>query len=468
MILMKIKEQGGRNALKNVVKKVCVIVMLCLVGTMMSGCIGISSIDNMYALPQLSNEYFELQEAIDRIIDSGAEYLAPISGNNRSAVQLVDLDSDGRDEGVACFKVNDEGKQLKIYIFGNSDEKAYAQALVIEGEGTGIESVSYNDMDGDGICEVIVGWQISSELKILCVYSIKNKQATPLIRAEYTTYTTHMLGGDIGGQRGSDVITIKLTNSSESGEVTAYSLMKDGEIVSSTAYLSKGILALSRVRANYLNNGKAAVYIESTTGNSVITDIIVYKKDRLENITLDPDSNVSKMTTRSYSVYSTDINGDGIIEVPRPELLPVQSETTSYYVLKWYTYDDMGERKLSVTTYHNYSDGWYLKIPEDWVGNISVRRADGYSGERVVVFSFVQSDGTFEDFLKIYTLTGENREERAYQAGRFVLLDNNGVDGTIYAAEILESAYDIPLRVTIDIVQSQFKVIYAEWITGEI
>lgn len=461
--------------MKTLLKKVIAVAALIFLMMTVSGCVGATPIEDMYALPQLSNEYFELQEAVDQVIAAGAEYLAPTSGSNRSSVQLVDIDNDGTDEAVACFKTDEVGAPLKIYIFDNdgSSDGAYEQTLVIEGEGTSIESITYVDMDGDNISEVVVGWQISDEMKLLCVYLIKDLQAAPIVRTEYTTYVTHKMGGDLGGERGSDVITISTSDSSEQGEVTAYSLMQDGEVVSSETELSRGILALSRVRTGYLNNGEAAIYVESTMGSSVITDIIAYKRNglsyELENVTLDQETKVSTSTTRPYSVYSTDINNDGIIEVPHPELLTSQSGTTSYYILKWHSYDDSGSRQLVLTTYHNFSDGWYLALPDDWVGYITIRRDDTQTGERAVVFSYINGDGTFTDFLKIYALTGANREERAYQPNRFILKDNSDRNGTIFAAEILESAYeDIPLDVSADEIRSNFNEIYAEWLTGEI
>ncbi len=446
-------------------KKVIGIFAICLFALTLSGCVAISPIDDMFTLPQLPNEYFELQEAIEVELDAGAEYSAPTSGANRSAVQFLDIDGDGEKEAVAYFKVYNDDKPLKICIFERDSEGVYAKSMVIENAGTSIESVSYTDMDMDGISEVVVGWQISGELKILYIYSIEGMQTAPLVSTEYTTYTSHQLHSE----NGTDIVVIKTAGTNETGEVTAYSLAQDGEITSDTAYLSKGIIALSRVRANYLTDGKPAIYVESTTGNNIVTDIITYKSGHLENVTLDTNTGVSETTLRSYSVYSTDINADEIIEVPKPELLPSQTETTTdYYILKWYTYDERGARTLTFTTYHNYSDGWYIRLPEEWVGNISVRRVDGYSGERVIVFSLLKGNGEFEDFLKIYTLTGNNRYEKAGQEGRFIIRNDDSTNGTIYAGEILTETEDFVIPVSVEDILLNFKIIYSEWITGEI
>ena len=69
--------------MKTLLKKVIAVAALIFLMMTVSGCVGATPIEDMYALPQLSNEYFELQEAVDQVIAAGAEYLAPTSGSNR-------------------------------------------------------------------------------------------------------------------------------------------------------------------------------------------------------------------------------------------------------------------------------------------------------------------------------------------------------------------------------------------------
>jgi hypothetical protein len=168
---------------------------------------------------------------------------------------------------------------------------------------------------------------------------------------------------------------------------------------------------------------------------------------------------------RAYEVYCRDINNDGVLDVPTPIALPSASETTVYYMIEWYSYSASGHRRLVATTYNNYSDGWYLVLPDEWRDRIAIRREDGVSGERSIVFSLVDKDGEIgEDFLTIYTLTGDNRAERASYSSRFVLLAE---EETIYAASIKvnESSFELPISQ--DLIRSNFNIIYSEWITGE-
>lgn len=77
---------------------------------------------------------------------------------------------------------------------------------------------------------------------------------------------------------------------------------------------------------------------------------------------------------------------------------------------------------------------------------------------RAVILSRVSADGSINDLLTIYTLTGDNRSERAQIAGRFVILEE---DSTVYAARIAAG-------ITEEEVRENFKIIYAEWSTGSV
>ena len=82
-----------------------------------SGCGFSFSPTDLYSLPQLPEEYTELNSSLNQLLESGAEYAAPVSGSNIQPVQLEDLDGDGEEEALAFFRNSADEKPLKIYIF---------------------------------------------------------------------------------------------------------------------------------------------------------------------------------------------------------------------------------------------------------------------------------------------------------------------------------------------------------------
>ena len=118
-----------------------------------TGCVG-QPADSLYALPKQPDEYYELQNAIDQVMVSGAAYSGPLTGSNQQAVQLADLDGDHEDEAIVFVKVGGS-KALKAYIFDNGPDGTHQNTAVIEGDGSAFDAVDYIQMDGEPGLEII-------------------------------------------------------------------------------------------------------------------------------------------------------------------------------------------------------------------------------------------------------------------------------------------------------------------------
>jgi hypothetical protein len=435
------------------IRKAAAAILLIAALVFASGCSPVA-IDELYSLPQPPEKYVQLQTLIDEEIASGSEYSAPTSGNYRQSVQLHDLDGDGREEALAFFR--NSQKNLKICIF-NSEGNTYSLAAVIDGEGTAIGKIEYADLDGDSSVELIVAWQVSAGLRMLKVCSVREFQSSVLLTADCSEFLVSDLNGD-----GRNELVILHFDGNGNGSVELVDLSAGGEPQSSVAKMSEGLESIDWARTGVLSDGTPALFIEGLYGEgvSLLTDVFVYAEGKIANISMDKDTGVSG-TVRDYKVYSTDIDSDRAMEIPSAIPLYSQPDSTSpYWLFDWYSYDSRGNKTLDLSTYHCYSDGWYLVLPEKWRENFTVRREAGVAGERIVVLSTVDPlTEKVEDFLMIYTLTGENRWEKAKIGNRFVLLEESSI---IYAARILDETINKE-----DIISS-FRLIYTEWITGAI
>lgn len=427
-----------------------------LFALLFSGCMS-SNIDELLRLPQPSEEYLDLQDKIDEVIASGAVYSAPSAGAYRQSVQLHDINGDGVSEAIAFFNMAGE-KPLKIYIYRNFAGE-YENVAVIDGDGTEIESISYADMDGDGWTEIIVGWKMSADIKMLNVYSLKGFTVASIAATDYTEYLT----ADINDDELSELLVVRQDRDGDGGIVTMYNLSGDGETLSAEARLSNGVVSVSKVTVGNLTVGTPALFVEGVYGGTgLITDIFVSSDGKIENITAD-DTGVSGDTLRYYTVYCRDINNDGVMEIPIPRNMPSQGET-SYRALDWYSFTRRGAGSVALTTYHNYSDSWYLVMPDSWRGGVTVRREDSAGGERAVVFSVWNGEEEpVTDFLKIYALSGENRAVAATRGNRQVLRRE---DEVIYAAELIAEGAGWEYVVDHEYLKENFHLIYSEWVTG--
>ncbi|MEA4932882.1 MAG: hypothetical protein VB071_04760, partial [Lawsonibacter sp.] len=131
-----------------------------------------------------------------------------------------------------------------------------------------------------------------------------------------------------------------------------------------------------------------------------------------------------------------------------------------FWLIDWSQYDEAGQCNHVMTTYHNVSDGWYLEIPDSWIGKITVSRNDTLSGQRQVTFSLWQGkDEAPIPFLSIYRLTGSNRVSRAEEEGRFTLREEGEI---IYAAKLYDCGWDCGLTAN-DLLMKNFQTIQTSW-----
>jgi len=441
---------------------ICSVILSALLAVLLSGCLRIVA-DDLYRLPQISVEHQRLQRHLDQILFEGAEFSAPRRGLHRQSIQLRDLDGDGVDEVLAFFSIPSDST-LQIYIFRMS-EGDYVIAEIIEGVGTAFDSIRYVDMDGDGITEIIVGWQMGDALRHMSIYSIKDFHSVLLAGAEYSILTVHDLDGD-GNE---EIITVRLPSQEMGAVAEVFVLMPDGEIVQVEARLSNGIETIARVLPGMLSDGVPAIFIESEgkfENGDLITDICIFQNGSFSNISVSGPSGISEETVREtvrMRMLSSDINNDGFINVPMPRLLKAQS-TTAYYAIDWYSFDSLGHGRLALTTYHNNTDEWFLILPFDWRGKVSVRREDVVAGERSVIFSYIiGEEGPYEDFLKVYRITGDARVERARLPGR-VFLASEGA--AVFAFELLVPPGSFGLTLSEVLIEENFRLIFSDWLAG--
>ena len=447
---------------------------------LLTGCFS-QSVEELYAPPRAPDDYLKLDNKINEVLSAGGEYAAPLTGEYTQKVQLQDLDGDGVQEAIAFFRVSSSERPLKIYVYRQVGDD-YEVAAIIEGEGSAINYVAYENLDDSPSKEIIVSWQMMSDQNhSLAAYSINNDHVLELMRTSYTNFQIC----DIDQDEQDEIVVVQTGAAEESNRVELYNY-RDGVMeLDSSAPLSRNVTGLpdGGVKTGYLQDGIPAVFVSSTYGRSGtaqnytdtsysesghITDIFAWKDGRIQNITLNPDTGESDNTIRWYTaVTAKDINNDGILELPDPYALPDPSSTSvavNFWAIRWRQYDIDGNSHLVFTTYYNDRDGWYFILPDDWDGKITVSRSDvAGGGERAVIFSYWEGDAEVDTapFLVIYTLSGDNRFMRANMSGRFRLLEGSDDSDTIYAARFIQTDWDCGLDESG--VKSHFALIVNDW-----
>ncbi|MDF2838557.1 MAG: hypothetical protein K0S60_260, partial [Evtepia sp.] len=409
--------------------------LLCLSGCMFRGG------DELFYIPRTSDTNLKLQEKIKSAMGN-AEAISPISGSNTQAIQLVDLDCDGTKEAVAFFRDGSAERPLKIVIFKQGEDGNYEPYTQIEGAGSDIESIDYKDTIGGGELEILVSWQVTPTVHTLVVYSVSDNQPVELMQSGYTRY----LAEDLNGDSKMELLLVQIDSSNPIvNRVEMYAGTEGALELNSSAPLSQGIVSLQLWEAGYLKEKVPMMMVTCEYGeNNHITDVFCLTEAGLKNITLNGANRTSTGTIRHYTgIGPSDINQDGITEIPITQSIPSYQNTTvaeNFWKITWKQYDRNGTEYPVLSTYHNNSDRWYLELPEKWENVITLSRPEHTTvGERAMVFSYWAGDPKIapEPFLIIYRLTGNNRDNHAAKDNRFTL----GADSeTVYAAEFVQGS----------------------------
>ena len=432
------------------------IAPLLLVLLMLTGCYSFNSME-LYALPQRSREYRELQTAVETALGSGS-YSAPLAGANRQVIQQADLDGDGLDETLVFCKMEGE-RPLKVLILRRTED-SYALAWTLEGDGTAFDSVQYAQIDGQPGMELLISRRIGEQVQqFLSVYTLTDGAALELMSSGYTAYTVV----DLDGNQRSDIFVLR-ANSDGPRAYAELWRFQDGELrKDAEASLSTRAEDVKRMLTGDVAPGVPAVFVASAYDESnLITDVFALSGNSFTNISQNAESGQSAQTVRNYYVYSTDIDGDGLIELPNTLPLTAQAgdpASENQYRIIWYNLNPDGSRTEKMSTYHNFGEGWFLYLPEAWCQELFVTKNRTENGPAGTELSLLGPDGTRSPLVSVYVFNGEQALSMSQADGRFLLTQRGDV---CYAALLNEAAGLEPEEL-----KARFSLISIDLLPGE-
>lgn len=415
--------------------------LLFLATILLTGC-NMRTIDEMYCLPKRPEQYLNLQSVVDEAM-RGLQYHAPISGENRQPVQMVDLNGDGSAECLVFAKGNDE-KPLKVLIFTCIDDE-YIIADTLEGTGTAFEQVQYIHFASTNTYDLVIGRQVSDQVvRPVSVYTLRDGRMEQLL----TTHYTRFVPTDLNEDGLSELLVLRPGEDPAANGVAELFSVRSGVVERShEVAISEPADDIKRIMVSRLNDGHPAVYVASDVdGEAIITDVYALLDQVFTNVSLSNESGTSVQTLRNYYVYAADLDNDGALELP--DLIPLkaseQNSNDNQYLIRWYAMNSDGSEVDKLHTYHSFTGGWYLELPDEIASNITINQL-GNSYE----FSVVNPDETETVLMTLYVFTGQGREEQALADNRFVLYRS---ESAVYAAhlEVASAAYNITQKTMID------------------
>ena len=403
------------------------LLLVCLSLLWLAGCSSLNS-DEFYALPRRSEAYNDLERAVQAAL-VGLSYSAPVSGSNRQVLQQADLDGDGQEE-ILVFAKADSERPLRLMLFRHS-EAGFALVCTVEGDGSAFDSVQYAQIDGKPGLEILLSRRVSEQVQpFLSVYTLENNLARELMSSRYNAYIT----ADLTGDNLTDLVLLQANSQGPADFAELYSFRGDELTRLGEASLSMNLENVKRMITGFASEDLPAVFVASAYDESnLITDVLALSGGAFQNISLNQDSGQSSQTVRNYYVYSTDIDGDGLIELPDTVLLGdlgQDENARDQYAIVWYNLSADGSRREKLCTYHNYAEGWFLYLPDSWRHDLVVTKKslNGTVGTRLLR----KDDAGQSDLITVYAMSQE--KAAALTGEKWTVLGRRG--DVVYMAQV--------------------------------
>jgi hypothetical protein len=382
---------------------------------LMSGCsVGID-VETLLRPPRPTGEQKEIQKALEKYIyseqknqtpDAFGGYILkyPRSGDYRSAFVMKDLNGDGVDEAIVFYSYRKENINVHLNLLRKNDNQ-WESVSDIEGASPDIDRVEFGDLNGDGLYEVITGWNIDNvSNRLLVLFDISSGALHEWYRELYTEYVIDGLT-----TTGWDDLLILLSNKAEN--VTTARLLQSKKGKDSVLHevgfvrLDGYIQQFSNPVATSLTDTIKGVFVDGTRNSGgMVTELIYWDGKHLRAPFYDRSKNKNDLTYREALLPSMDIDGDGLVEWPitKSVIGYKNSDTDNVWYTKWYGWDINTQKVKEVfSCIINMTDGYYLKIDNEWDGmfTLSYDRAsrtmsiyslsDGKAGERFLMLKAV-------------------------------------------------------------------------------
>lgn len=401
-----------------------------------SGCsLEFASIETLMRPPLTATER-ELGESIEKLLGNNISLRSPASGAYHSAITLHDLDGDKNDEAI-IFYVNDNDNSAVRMCVLKKNSGGWQLVSDFAGNGSGIYSVDFCDLNNDGGDDMLVSWYLFEDKvnKTLTVYSSSRKGNEINFSACATEPYNHLCIADVF-TTGEKQLVLTYTDASKKTDKTHIRLMSlnsDNRVVLvSETTLDDRIVSTTSILADLPAQADGPRFFVDAvvSDNKLITEILTWDSNRKNFIPLitSVQQYSRRVTMRSSNLYSFDIDGDGLIEIPMKKPLNENKngDTSVGYLLEWYGFDGTNlvlQRSYVVNVRNNYR----IFVPQELQGKVFVR------GISSTTWSFVSE---VEELL--FTVAVYNAQDWKNNStdGKEALLTTSS---KVYACEITEA-----------------------------
>lgn len=347
-------------------KNLILIATLVVLG---SGCAVQTAPEEIISTPKLSEENRRIEELIKRNIPENAKFESVRSEEGLSTIKMIDIDGDGIVEILVTYALDSEKEPLHLLVFRKKND-SYSFMNDIPIKGTEFDKIEMKNLTSNGKKDLIVS-TLENNSRILTVYSYQD-EIKKILEMGFDAYVMD----DINEDGNVDIVVFR----NSGGElISDYYIYDSGD--SQVKFVNDTINyidfdSFKPAIVDKIEKNRNGIIVQGNDINNKVRHTLVYginSDGKLENLikdTTEEGANIVGFTSlenRNFKV--SDIDGDGVVEIPRPHMMTgragVSTSDKYLYYTEWLRFK---EDKFDIVSKYIYLDEArvYFKYPENW------------------------------------------------------------------------------------------------------
>ncbi|MBQ2824323.1 MAG: hypothetical protein IJF18_07075 [Oscillospiraceae bacterium] len=398
---------------------------LCAASLTLTGCVLGNSVEALLSPPEISEEQREIYSALVRHTGENITLQYPKAGSYRSAFIVDDLDKDGGKEALAFYISTSDGKtsgSLRLNLLDKTDN-GWKSVCDAAGSGAGVERVLISELGDSGRTSIIIGYTNVSGDKNFHSYVYSGNTLNDTFYGEYSSMFIADLNSD-----GLNELSVIHPNNAYTNSDAYFSLVTDdGSTVyeSSTVPMNDKNSDFVNIAVGYVGAETPAVFVDGISGGYLSTEIIYCISNTLRNPLYLSDSQIIKDTVRINGYLSTDIDLDGIVEIPTLSYFPGYNQDSGeqHFITNWNVMDSFSITK-KYSSYYSPADGFCFILPKRWDGVVTVK-TDYENGDLVFCKYAADLMGSTEELMRLASVENRFADERSEDGYKLLKTRNN-------------------------------------------
>lgn len=410
-----------------------------------------ASLEGMLSPPKLTKVQTEIYNALTLSIGEQSELIYPRSGEYRSPFVLFNMDGEATDEAIVFYREKSPNSGAAGGLRMNLLDRRGGHWVSVSDcslSGSDIENVSFYDF-GSGINVMVSSSFLGQQENALSVLNYSEGRLWELYKATYRFMDIYDINDD--GYNELFLVNYDPALESHIASLVGQSRREEGSRFGllSSAALSKDVASVQRLTRQRLNESSFLLFLDYSKGdNAYGTQILSCFSDNL--VSLDFGEGFARRNNSNIPVlYSTDIDGDGIVEIPVTyPMLGYEGLTVPEQMLQvdWFVVNNEGIFSVSskYSTYISMGYEYIFYIPVRWQGFVTVQKM-----ENSTVNFVLYDNNSFADIMLSVRVSEALPEEEGWE-------HYGNEDSKIY---IKKPKGDFPMAFTEDELKSSLYIV---------